>query len=1229
VSALSGPYNFGVDTLDPAVMTVTPSLATITDANVGTADFSVKVTYSKPMNTTTAPTITFTTTPTGSLGGTLINNALSGWTTDSNGNYTIYTAVYTVLESGVSYTGVAIGITGATDTASPAETQVQYTGSNNFTVNTQNPVVTSVTPSTSIVTGGTFDVVITYSDSMNPTPVPTISFTPSLTSTLSFVSASSSWTTTSKYTAVYTVSGTSVPLTQEGIGVSGAVATYTQTPFTESNAFSIETQLPTVTGVTPSTTAITEANLGGTFSVTAKYSTPMNTAATAPAPAISFTPALTSSLTPDGAGWIDSTDYTAVYSVANADLPLTPVTVSISGATDVVGNTQQSFSPSTDYFSIDTRTPVVLSVSPSASVLTAASVGAPFTVTATYSSTMNTSIAPSISFSPLLTSTLSFVSASSGWTSSTQYTATYSVSDGNLPLTQVGIGIAGAQDTGNHTQTAYSGSDNFSVAMTNPTVTLVTPSTTLLTDANLGNGTFNLQVTYSVAMNTSGAPTISFSPALTGTLSLASGSWSSNGTQYTAVYNVANADLPLTPVTVSISGASDVAGNTQQAFSPSTDYFSVATAAATVTGVTPNLDSITLNTADVGPQNFTVTVSYSMPMNTSSTPAISFTPALTSSLMPDGANWIDSQHYQATYDVANAGVSVPSVGISVAGAVDASGNTQTPFSDTGDFSVDTLSPTCLWATPAPGMPTTLTNANAGQTFSIAIRFNKAMDTTVAPTVTLSAALNGTLTGGVGSWNAQGNQYTMSYSVANAGLSLSTYFTVSVSGAPDVDGNSLSPDPGTPTFFLNVQMHIPQPFTPGLFESGNSMFFMHDSDTPGPAESMFNYGPSGPHVVSMASWIPLVGDWNGTGVDTVGLYDPNTSTFYLHYTNAAGAADVTFVYGFAGSQTSGYLVPLVGDWTGSGVDTVGLYDPRTATFFLRDSNTPGPADSTFVYGPAGLNWIPLAGDWTGTGVDTVGLYDPKDSIFFLHNSNTGGAAETTFGYGPNGVNWTPLVGDWTGSGTTTVGLFNPGTSTFFLRNSNTPGAANETFGYGPAGANWTPLVGVWNAGGTTTLVRAGVQPALVQTLPALTTAQLQPVVGAAIARWAAAGLPAQDVAILENTRVVVGALTDGELGASQNGVITLDPTAAGQGWFVDPTPNADEEFTPSGTDGALTAIDPRAVDRIDLLTVVEHELGNVLGLKDTIAATDSLMDATLSVGIRRTPDAATVAALLEA
>ena len=52
----------------------------------------------------------------------------------------------------------------------------------------------------------------------------------------------------------------------------------------------------------------------------------------------------------------------------------------------------------------------------------------------------------------------------------------------------------------------------------------------------------------------------------------------------------------------------------------------------------------------------------------------------------------------------------------------------------------------------------------------------------------------------------------------------------------------------------------------------------------------------------------------------------------------------------GPANSG-MVPIVGDWDGNGTDTIGLYDPTNSVFYLRNSNTTGFADTVVVYGPA--------------------------------------------------------------------------------------------------------------------------------------------------------------------------------------------------------------------------------------------------------------------------------------
>ena len=79
-------------------------------------------------------------------------------------------------------------------------------------------------------------------------------------------------------------------------------------------------------------------------------------------------------------------------------------------------------------------------------------------------------------------------------------------------------------------------------------------------------------------------------------------------------------------------------------------------------------------------------------------------------------------------------------------------------------------------------------------------------------------------------------------------------------------------------------------------------------------------------------------------------------------------------------------------------------------------------------------------------------------------------------------------------------------------------------------------------------------------------------------------------------------------------IYLDRDADGHGWFVDATPGANEEFDHAGN--ALS--NGPAAGRMDLLTVLAHELGHALGLEDLLGESDDLMAEALAAGVRRSP-----------
>jgi hypothetical protein len=148
------------------------------------------------------------------------------------------------------------------------------------------------------------------------------------------------------------------------------------------------------------------------------------------------------------------------------------------------------------------------------------------------------------------------------------------------------------------------------------------------------------------------------------------------------------------------------------------------------------------------------------------------------------------------------------------------------------------------------------------------------------------------------------------------------------------------------------------------------------------------------------------------------------------------------------------------------------------------------------------------------------------------------------------------------------------------------------------------------------------------LPRLSSRQLAPIVAAAVARYAAAGLPAAGLAALSRINWVITDLPGAELGRTTGDTVELPPAAAGHGWFVDPTPNTDEEFVPAAPGSNMPARAAQAADRLDLLTVVEHEMGHILGLPDVLSTSGDLMDTALPTGIRRRVDAADIDAVLQ-
>ncbi|MHC4874971.1 MAG: choice-of-anchor D domain-containing protein [Planctomycetota bacterium] len=140
---------------------------------------------------------------------------------------------------------------------------------------------------------------------------------------------------------------------------------------------------------------------------------------------------------------------------------------------------------------------------------------------------------------------------------------------------------------------------------------------------------------------------------------------------------------------------------------------------------------------------------------------------------------------------------------------------------------------------------------------------------------------------------------------------------------------------------------------------------------------------------------------------------------------------------------------------------------------------------------------------------------------------------------------------------------------------------------------------------------------------VTEADVDSVASQAVDRWQAAGLTSAVVDELSAVTYRVAPLDDALLGFydESSNQIVIDEDAAGWGWFVDATADDSSEFEQTVSSTELQSRDGDDLDgRIDLLTVVMHELGHVAGFDDLLPHQfeHSLMSLELDLGTRRLP-----------
>jgi hypothetical protein len=176
-------------------------------------------------------------------------------------------------------------------------------------------------------------------------------------------------------------------------------------------------------------------------------------------------------------------------------------------------------------------------------------------------------------------------------------------------------------------------------------------------------------------------------------------------------------------------------------------------------------------------------------------------------------------------------------------------------------------------------------------------------------------------------------------------------------------------------------------TPGLYRRSDGYVYLRNSNTEGVADIRFFFGNPDD--------LPLAGDFDGDECDTVSIFRPSESRVYVMNElgsddGGLGAADFSFVFGDPGDK------PFAGDFDGDGIDTIGLHRESTGLVYFRNTLSTGIADSQFIYGDPGD--VIAAGDWNGDGIDTVAAYRPSNQTLYLKLTNSQGPADVSIATG---------------------------------------------------------------------------------------------------------------------------------------------------------------------------------------------------------------------------------------
>ncbi len=558
--------------------------------------------------------------------------------------------------------------------------------------NGERPFVMEVVASDPVINiddiGGTFSLHIYFNQDMDTNVDPTINFISQDPNISSLQYVSEEWVSSTEYVFNYNVLNGDEKLENVYVQVVGAFDTdgRNQHKYVSAPPMLIDTERPEITAINYNETLLNDAVAESSWLLmTIELDEKADTSSV---PAISFDGAADLSNTlfflPENSMWIDAMTYQATFSVVDNDEEVANIGVAIVEFMDRAGNEQTAYQGE-NQFSIDTRNPEFVEVGVNNDVLNVQAIGNnSLQVALEFDEAMDMDLTPSFNFvndNPL-GSALTLNTVSSGWADEFTYNMNFNLSSTPVDMSDIVIELSDFTDAAGNVPAETTIIDLFIIDTQKPLVADMTPSTVVISDNEVGTGSFEVLIQYEEAMNQTQKPVVvvSASEDVSGSIqyNIFSSEWNDDHT-FAAVFNIVDENIEVDDLTFEVTFGQDVAMNFQDEHILA-NWIDLDTRNPQVLMMTANAYEIV--PGHIGSEGFHLIALFDEQMDVMEHPSFIFDG-------PEGVNdvltpntlasvWLNNSTYKMVFDVANVEFVAEDISILLSGAYDVAGNEVSP-----------------------------------------------------------------------------------------------------------------------------------------------------------------------------------------------------------------------------------------------------------------------------------------------------------------------------------------------------------------------------------------------------------------------------------------------------------------------------------------------------------------------------------------------------------------------